>query len=181
MESAARTAEDFQAVVEQWNHLDSNRERRERDHEVRRNQETIRLGYTDGKIFPVPFSHLAWREARKGDFIEMIHDNAEEIWQFIEDWDVFIELENLSARQKEVLFLTAVRLCTPQQIACCKGQTDRAVRKLLATALDSIRGYLAPVIRWQIRTGEPGVTLERRQFLEWYAGQKIVLDNGERG
>lgn len=33
MEDAARTAEDFAVVVEEWNKLDRNRKRRERDHE----------------------------------------------------------------------------------------------------------------------------------------------------
>ena len=33
LEDAARTAEDFAVVVEEWNKLDRNRERRERDHE----------------------------------------------------------------------------------------------------------------------------------------------------
>ena len=108
MEDAARTAEDFQAVVEQWNHLDENRERKERYHEA---------------------AFFAWREVFAGDLLDIIYDNPNEIWQLVEDWDVFIELEALTIRQKEVLFLTAVRLCTPQQIACYKDQTDRAVRK----------------------------------------------------
>ena len=179
MESAARTPEDFEAVIKQWNRLDGNRERRERDHEVRRNQETIRLGYSNGIIFPSPFSHSAWREALNGDFLAMIYDNAEEMWQLVEDWDVSIELENLSTKQKEVLFLTAVRVCTPQQIACYKDQTDRAVRKLLAATLASMRPYLAEVIRWQIQEGEPGVTLEKRLFLEWYDQEKLALDKGK--
>ena len=33
LEEAARTEKDFRAVVEEWNKLDRNRERRERDHE----------------------------------------------------------------------------------------------------------------------------------------------------
>ena len=180
IEDAARTEKDFKSVIKHWNHLDDNRERRERSHEVKRNQETIRTGYSDGMIFPVPFCHPAWREAMKGDFIEVIYDNAEEIWQLVEDWDVFIELEALTIRQKEVLFLTAVRMCTPQQIACYKDQTDRAVRKLFAAALDRIRGYLAPVIRWQMQTGQPGVTYAKRQFLECREQKKIALDNGKR-
>jgi len=116
----------------------------------------------------------------KGDFLAMIYDNAEDISQLTEDWDVFIELENLTDKQKEVLFLTAVRMCTPQQIACYKDQTDRAVRKLLATTFASMRPYLAEVIRWQIQAGEPDVTFAKRQFLEWHDGQKISLDNGKR-
>ncbi|NLB56004.1 MAG: hypothetical protein GX811_09615, partial [Lentisphaerae bacterium] len=69
----------------------------------------------------------------------MIYDNAEEMWQLVEDADIAILIKNLTARKKEVLFLSAVRLCTAAQIACCKDQTDRAVRKLLTAALDSIR------------------------------------------
>ena len=168
MEDAARTENDFKEVIKQWDHLDRNRERREREHEVKRNHETIRTGYSDGIIFPVPFCHLAWREAMKGDFIEVIYDNAEEMWQLVEDWDVSIELENLTDKQEEVIFLSAVRLCTPQQIACYKDQTDRAVRKLLAAVLNRMRDYLATVIRWQIQTGQPGVTYAKRQFLERY-------------
>lgn len=63
MEDAARTVEDFQAVVKQWNHLDDNRERKERDHEIKRNEETIRLGYSNGLIIPIPFLHPSWRQA----------------------------------------------------------------------------------------------------------------------
>jgi len=180
LEAAARTPEDFQAVIKQWNHLDNNRERRERDHEVRRNQETIRQGYTDGMLFPVPLSHPAWQEAMKGNFVDVIYDNAEEIWQLVEDWDVMMELGNLTAKQKEVLFLSAVRLCTPQQIACYKDQTDRGVRKLLATVIGSIRDNLAGSIREQIEVKMPNMTLTKRQFLEWYEQEKIALDNGKR-
>jgi len=86
-------------------------------------------------------------------------------------------LKEFKARQKEVLFLTAVRLCTPQQIACYKDQTDRAVRKLLAAALDSMRGYLAPVIRWQIQAGQPEATFAKRQFLDWYENQNCDFDS----
>ena len=189
MENAARTVEDFQAIIEQWDALDENRERRERAYEVVR-EENIPLEFgrkKDGLIFPAPFVYPAEREALMGDFIDMIYDNADEMWQLVEDWDVFMELENLTPKQKEVLFLTAVRMCTPQQIACYKDQTDRAVRKLLASTLDRMRGYLAPVIRWQIQTGQPEVTFAKRQFLEWYENQncdfdseKIALDNGKR-
>ena len=62
MEAAARTEEDFDAVVRQWDHLDENRERKERYHEMQRSEKTLEVGYTDGMVFPVPVSHPAWRE-----------------------------------------------------------------------------------------------------------------------
>jgi len=112
--------------------------------------------------------------------LDIIYDNPNEIWQLVEDWDVFIELETLTAKQKEVLFLTAVRICTPQQIACYKDQTDRAVRKLLAAVLARIRDNLAESIREQIGVGMPDMTYTKRQFLEWYKQEKIALDNAKR-
>lgn len=178
MEAAARTEEDFEAVVTEWNHLDENRERKERYHEMQRSEKTLEAGYTDGMVFPVPFSHPAWQEAIRGDFLSVIFDSAEEMWQIIEDADIAPLVHGLTGKQKEVLFLSAVRLCSPQHIACYKDKTDRAIRKLLAAALRSIRDSLAPVIREQIEAGFPGMTLAKREFLEWYGTQKAALDSG---
>ncbi len=178
-EDAARTVEDFQGVLKTWDHLDENRERRERDHEKQRDEKTLEVGYRDGIIFPIPISHPAWREALKGDFLSMIFDNALEMWQLIEDADIAPLVHNLTDKQKEVLFLSAVRLCASAQIACYKERTDRAVRKLLAAILASIRGKLAPLIREQIKEDAPGMTLAKREFLEWYDEQKAALDSGK--
>lgn len=79
VEDAARTAEDFEAVVKQWDKLDENRERKERAHEMGRDDKTLDLGYTDRLIFPIPILHPAWRLAIRGDFIDMIYDNPEEM------------------------------------------------------------------------------------------------------
>ena len=41
MEDAARKESDFKKVIEQWNHNDENRERRERNHEIGRPNEDM--------------------------------------------------------------------------------------------------------------------------------------------
>ena len=173
MEDAARTAEDFEAVVEQWNHLDDNRERKERYWEKQRDEKTLEVGYTDGIVIPAPISHYAWREAIKGDFLSMIFDNAMEMWQLIEDADVSGLVKNLTDKQKEVLFLSVVRLCSAVHIACYHDKTDRAVRKLLAATLDSIRDKLAPLIREQMKVEYPKMTLAKREFVAWYDKEVI--------
>ena len=180
MEATARTVEDFQAVIEQWDHLDVNRERREDDHEKKCNEETIRLGYSDGMIFPIPVRHPSWHKVINGDFLDMIYDNAGDMWRLVEDQDIAALIKGLSKKQKEVLFLSAVRLCTPQQIACYLDKTDRAIRKLLATTIDGIRDKLASIIREQIAAQAPDMTLEKRRFLEWYDKEKSALDKSER-
>ena len=177
MEAGARTVEEFNKVVEQWDHNDENRERKERYHEMGRTEQTLILGYTDGQIIPIPFIHYAWRQAIKGDFIDFIFDTAEDIWQIPEDEDIIVLLKALTRKQKEVLFLSAIRHCTPQQIACYQEKTDRAIRKLLAAALEYIRSNLAPLIRQQIDNKSPDMTIKKRRFLEWYEKEKIALDN----
>ena len=88
-------------------------------------------------VIPRPLEHQYWRQLMRGDFIDTIYDNALEMWQLIEDWDIATLVKILTDKQKEVLFLRVVRLCTAAQIACCHDKTDRTVRKLLAAALDS--------------------------------------------
>jgi DNA-directed RNA polymerase specialized sigma24 family protein len=191
MEAAARTAEDFQAVVKQWNHLDKNRERRERYHEIGRpnaemlhwdkanaNDEKGKLKAVDVVIPSPPLGSMWWRSQMCGDFLDTIYDNAIEMWQLIEDWDIAALVKSLTHKQREVLFLSAVRLCTTAHIACCRDKTDRAVRKLIAAALDSVRDKLAPLIREQIETEYPQMTFAKREFLTWYDKEKAAVDSG---
>jgi len=192
MEDAARTKDDFKKVITQWNHNDKNRERRERYWEIGRpneemlhwdkpkeNDEKGRMKEGLEIVIPRPLEHPYWRQLIRGDFIDTIYDNALEMWQIIEDWDISNLVKNLTDKQKEVLFLRVVRLCTAAQIACCHDKTDRAVRKLLAAALDSIRDKLAPLIREQIEAEYQQMTLAKREFLDWYDKEKAAaIDSG---
>ena len=139
LESSARTVENFDIVIAQWEHIDENNARRYRDHEVKRNEKTLRLGYSGGMVLPAPISHPAWREAMNGDFLSMIFDNPEEMWQLIEDEEIAKRTKGLTPKQKEALYLSAVEQMTPQQIAYCLGKTDRAIRKLLTNTLKQFR------------------------------------------
>ena len=164
-------------MQKQWNRLDENRERRERRYEIRRNENTLGLDYNGGIIFPAPMLHPSWREAMRGDFLPLIYDNAEDMYLLVEDEAISALLKALKPKQKDVLFLTAVRHCTPKQIACYRDKTDRAVRKLLAKTLASLRDKLAPIIREQLENDSPDMTYAKRCFLERY--DENALDNAE--
>ena len=192
IEDSARTVEDFEAVVKQWNHLDQNRERRERYNEVSRpNEEMLhwdkmnasdekgRMRSTFGAVIPPPLVHPYWRQLIKGDFIDTIYDNANEMWQLVEDGDISIQLKSLSAKQKDVVFLRVVRLCTAEQVACYRDKTDRAVRKLLVATLEKIRNNLAPIIRKQADEQSPEMTFAKREFLKWLENEKVALDKNK--
>jgi len=192
MEDAARTEADFQEVINQWDHLDENRERKERYHEISRSEEEMLHWDNSNKddengklktkldiVIPCPFRHPWWQQLILGDFIDTIFDNAEDMWQLVEDIDISIQLKSLTQKQKLVVLMSAVRQYTPQQIAFFQNKTDRAVRKLFTAAICFIRDNLAEIIREQIKAEVPDMTFVKRQFLDWYDKEKIALGKDE--
>jgi len=126
--------------------------------------------YDEGAIIPPPLCHPYWRELMRGDFINTIFDNPDEIWQILGDWQVGRLVKALTAKQRDVLFRSAVRLCPCERIAICTDKTPRGVNKLLAATLKYIRPILAEQIRKRLDEDLP-VTLEKRRFLELYDKQ----------
>jgi len=98
-------------------------------------------------------------------------DNADEIWQVFGDWQIGSLIKDLTAKQRDALFRSAVRLCSAEEIAECTDKTKRGVNKLIAAAMEHIRSRLVKRIKARLDAGLP-VTLEKRRFYEWYAAQK---------
>ena len=187
MEGAARTEKDFNAVVKQWNHLDKNRERRERYHEIGRPNEEVlhwdRVNENDEKgklkpgldtVIPRPLEHEWWRQLIRGDFIDTIFDCPHELHELVEDAAFFLILRDLSENHKEVLYLSAIRQYNNVRIAAIREQTDRNIRKTLALLLKNLRNKLAPLIREQLEAGFPQMTFAKREFLDWYDKEKAA-------
>ena len=190
LEDAARTIDDFKVVTKHWNTNDKSRMRKERRHEIGRpNEEMLhwdkagasdekgRLRSTFGVIIPPPLVHPHWRQLIKGDFLDTIYDNAGDMWQLVEDEDIADQLKALTDKQKDVVFLRAVRQCTAEQVACYRDKTDRAVRKLYVAALEKIRDKIAPIIQQQIAANAYNATYAKRQFIEWYESEIKALGN----
>jgi hypothetical protein len=110
----------------------------------------------------------------RGDFISTIYDNSDEIWQVFGDWQVGRLIKDLTVKQRDVLFRSAVRQCSSETIAECTSKTKRGVNKLIAATLEYIRPRLAERIKARLDDGLP-VTLEKRKFYEWYMVQKEKL------
>jgi len=192
LENSARTLEEYQEVVAMHDKIDAAREKREQRHEVGRFESMyqiqikddehdypVKLSYSDGAVVPIPILHPYWQELMRGDFISYIYDNAEEIWQIFGDWQVGRLLRDaLTKKQREALFLSAVRLASTEQIGCYTDKSDRAVRRLIADALENIRSELAPKIQYRLENDLP-VTLEKRRFIEWYTKQNSPENNSD--
>ena len=67
--------------------------------------------------------------------------------------------------------MSVVRLAKTEHIACYTDKSDRAVRRLIADALDNIREPIAKLTQKRLDDELP-VTLEKQRFLEWYKQQK---------
>ncbi len=168
LEKSARTVNDFHTVLEWWDKLDANRERRERYHEVSRSGDDIPLDYgakEDGLFFPDYLSKALAKQLRNGDFIDFIFNCPYEIHQLVSAEYLCKVLENLSDNHKKLLYLHAVRLFSSKEIAKIREQSDRNIRKIRVTMFKKIHKAILPLLLEMQSIGEP-LTLEEKRFLE---------------
>ena len=168
LEDSARTENDFRDIIDWWDRLDSNRERKERYHEVGRNESRVPLEWgmsEEYTIFPVPAGQAFWKEMMKGNFLDMIFDCPLEIHENIEDVELSNILNGLKDEQKEVLYYLAIRLYSTSLVGRLFGQTDRNIRKKRTVILKKIWKEYSRVLGNRIQN--PGsVTLRERKYME---------------
>lgn len=149
MEIGARTQEEFEGVVQMWDKLDANRQRRERYHEISCPHDIMDLApdhYFD-------------------DMLDTILDSADWFHHMTEDADVSTGIRRLTKKQREVLYLYKVRVLKVWQIAGLVGKTDRNVRKMRGLLFEHLREKLRQRIVQRLEHGPP-VTNAMRWFLE---------------
>ncbi len=173
LENSARTVKDFETVIEWWDRLDANRERRERYHELSRSGDDVPLDYgmsINELFFPDTLNDVLEKQLRKGDFIDSIYYCPYEIHELVTDESLSKLLNGLKEEHKELLFLCAVRMLSSVKIGAIKGQTDRNIRKVRATMFKHIRNELLVALSDKVDKKEV-LTLLEKQFL---------IDNGKK-
>lgn len=156
LEEAARTEADFTVVVEEWNKLDRNRERRERDHENLRGD--IPLEYQampEPKLIPRWMNNPAYRQLTSDTFVSHM-------------------IEELSEEHKEVLYFLSLRQYSTTQLAAIRGQSERNIRKVRKTIHKKLQRQMYDYLCSKL---ENTLTLRQRQFLEEYL--KIAKKQGK--
>lgn len=175
LEEAARTEKDFQAVVEEWNKLDRNRERRERDHENLRGDVPLEYqAVPEPKLIPHWMNNPAYRQLMAGNFLDILFDCPYEMHQLSADPFISGMIENLSEEHKEVLYFLSLRLYSTTQLAAIRGQSDRNIRKLRKTIRKKLQRQMYDHL---CSKPENGLTLRERRFLEEYS--KIAKKQGK--
>ena len=139
LEDGARTVSDFEEVIREWDHLASNRERKERYHEIgRENIDSKKDVAPLAIIIPAPINHAYWRQLMKGDFIDIISNCPYEMHNFLSDEDYSKIIYDLKDDHKELLYFLYLRAFTTNQLAALRNQSDRNIRGVRSTILGQI-------------------------------------------
>ena len=134
LEEAARTESDFLSVVDEWNKLDRNRERRERDHENLRGDVPLEFqAVPEPRIAPLWMNAPDYRQLCSGFFLDILFDCPYEMHELTSNKFISNMIRNLSEEHKEVLFYLSLRLYSTTRLAALRGQSDRNIRKLRLT------------------------------------------------
>ena len=170
LEQAAKTPEDFKAIIKRWDNLDENRERKERYWVICRNNEDFPLEWCEaswGTVFPKNLNTITAKQIRNGDFIDVIFDNPYDIHELVTEDYLCKILKGLKDEHKELLYLLAIKGYSTKEIEKIQGKSDRAVRYMRETVFNKIRKEA-----YKFLTSEQGkkhdMTLAEKKFVENY-------------
>lgn len=169
LEEAARTEADFSVVIGEWDKLDRNRERRERDYENLRGD--LPLDYqtvSEPELIPRWMNHPTYRQIMAGNFLDILFDCPYEMHKLTADPFISWMIQNLSDDRKEVLYFLSLRLWSTVWLAAARGQSDRNIRKLRKTIHKNLQRQMYAHLCVQQKLGK-SLTLREHQFMEEYA------------
>ena len=168
LEEAARTESDFLTVVDEWNKLDRNRERRERDHENLRGDVPLEFqAVPDPKIAPLWMNLPRFRQLCQGNFLDIIFSCPYELHELTANRFLSKLFFTLSDEQKEVLYYLFVKQYSTARLAAIRGQSDRNIRKLRMTIQKKLQKRMYEHLSEKLENDQ-GLTLREREFVEEY-------------
>ena len=168
LEEAARTESNFLTVVDEWNKLDRNRERRERDHENLRGDVPLEFqAVPDPKIAPLWMNLPRLRQLCRGNFLDIIFSCPYELHELTTNRFLSKLFFTLSDEQKEVLYYLFVKQYSTTRLAAIRGQSDRNIRKLRMTIQKKLQKRMYEHLSEKLEN-DHGLTLREREFMEEY-------------
>ena len=168
LEEAARTESDFLTLVDEWNKLDRNRERRERDHENLRGDVPLEFqAVPDPKIAPLWMNLPRFRQLCQGNFLDIIFSCPYELHELTANRFLSKLFFTLSDEQKEVLYYLFVKQYSTTRLAAIRGQSDRNIRKLRMTIQKKLQRRMYEHLSEKLEK-DYSITLREREFVEEY-------------
>ena len=155
-------------VVDEWNKLDRNRERRERDHENLRGDVPLEFqAVPDPKIAPLWMNLPRFRQLCQGNFLDTIFSCPYELHELTANRFLSKLFFTLSDEQREVLYYLFVKQYSTARLAAIRGQSDRNIRKLRMTIQKKLQKRIYEHLSEKLEN-DHGLTLREREFVEEY-------------
>ena len=182
LEESAVSEKDFKEVIKQWDRLDRNRERKERYHEIYRNDEDfpLELGAAIGTNFATNIHML--RQAFKGNFLEIIYDSPYEIQEHMTEKYLYEILRDLKSDYKELLYYRTIEGYSNTEFAKLEGCTSRNIRKKWAKMIGIIQEQIYKYLSSDEAQQHHDFTITERAFLKRYEEnlkEKLNIENEE--
>lgn len=175
VQDAARTQADFEKLVDMWDEMDDNRERRERYHEIRCAEVPVnRISARNGMIFPQWLMQFDVRQVQRGEFLDVIFDCPFLMHELVTDDALAKAIFDLKDVHKLLLFFLAVRQYSCQRVAEMQGQSDRNIRKVRTTIVNKIRKKLWQELNRRKAAGT-ALTHFQIEFLKSYSDKEGKL------
>ncbi len=166
LEDAARTESDFRYIISEWDRLDRNRERRERDHENLRGDVPLEyMAVPDPKVIPLWMNLPKFRQLSRGDFLDIIFSCPYEMHELTANRFISELIRDLSDDHKEVLYYLSLRQYSTAQVAAIREQTDRNIRKLRKTIHKSLQRKMYKHLCKKLENGG-SLTMQESRFVE---------------
>ena len=167
-EESARTAADFQKVIAEWNRIDRNRERRERDHENLRGDVPLEFqAVPEPRIAPLWMNLPRFRQLCQGNFLDIIFSCPYELHELTANRFLSKLFFTLSDEQKEVLYYLFVKQYSTTRLAAIREQSDRNIRKLRMTIQKKLQRHMYEHLSEKLEK-DYSITLREREFVEEY-------------
>ena len=181
-EEAARSEDDFWAIIKKWDNNDATRERRERYNEMLRGDVPIDYGCSyspDLKIFPKYLNTTAERQLAKGYFLDFIYDCPEDIYKLTSIKYASKIIYDLDPKHKELLYFLGVKNFKIRHFAEMRGTSERNIRREQAVVYKKVWKQVYKVLDRRKKRGRK-LTSQEMEFMRGYENGTLVMRNGEK-
>ena len=180
-EEAARTEEDFEAIIKKWNKNDATRERRERYNEILRGDVPIDYGCSyapDLKIYPKYMNTTAERQLAGGYYLDFMYDCPFEMHDLTSIKYAKDIIDGLKPEHKEILYFLGVKKFTVKKVAEMRGQSDRNIRRARKVVYHKVWKQVYEVLTLRQKNG-CRLTSREMDFIHGYEEGTLVIDDDE--
>ena len=168
LELSARTAAEFQSVVNWYDREEQSRMRKERRYESLRGDTPVEyLALADGDIVPHSMSCPTFRQICRGEFDDLLCNCLFRMHDLTDREHLREIILGLKLDYKEIIFFLGIRLYSTKLLADLRGQTERSIRKVRETVQRKIHKKLfAALTELAKENGE--LTHQEQAFLKVY-------------